>query len=134
MQFATAARVLADTARSLRLTAPSFRSPPRLQADRTIRGSGTPSATVSVRVKGRPWLAVLADLVEGVVVTNRLTGASADRCRTELWSTIEQARLAELPARERAQVEPVRSTATARGATGTVGATPGWRKRQTQAA
>jgi hypothetical protein len=43
-------------------------------------------ATVAVRLRDRPWAAVLADMVEGVVVANRLTGTEADRCRTALWA------------------------------------------------
>ena len=46
-------------------------------------------STVSVRLRGRPWLAVLGDMVEGVVVTNDLTGAAADRARGALWGAIE---------------------------------------------
>jgi hypothetical protein len=32
---------------------------------------------------------VLADLVEGVVVANGLSGAAADGCRTALWAALE---------------------------------------------
>lgn len=131
MQFAAAARVLADAARRARLHAPSFRSPPRTRADRTIRGAGTPGATVAVRVKGRPWLAALADMVEGVVVTNRLQGAEADRCRTALWEAVERAGAAALSdAVELRRPPPARPQ---RRAT-TVDRAPGWRNRQTQAA
>jgi len=67
------------------LHVPGFRSPPRLAgASRTIRrrpGGGV----VAVRVQGRPWVAVLADMVEGVVVANRLQGPAADRAREALW-------------------------------------------------
>lgn len=127
IEFAAAARVLGDAARSQGLVAPSFRSPPRLQADRTIRRAGA-TGTVAVRVRGRPWLAVLADLVEGVVVVNRLRGNDADRCRTELWAAIEQHGVA-----HRREPAPARKPAAA-GRPSTVDPTPGWRKRQTQAA
>ena len=84
-RFAFAARALADAARSLGLVAPGFRSPPRLVgSDRTLRSQGG-RCTVSVRVRGRPWVPVLSDMVEGVVVANRLTGSAAARAREALW-------------------------------------------------
>jgi hypothetical protein len=89
LHFARAARVLAGEARRLGLVVPSFRCPPRLTgADRTLRRRGA-SSMVAVRVRGRPWVAVLGDLVEGVVVANRLQGAEADRARTALWAAVE---------------------------------------------
>ena len=45
-------------------------------------------AVVAVQVRGRPWAAVVADMIEGVVVANRLQPPAADRLRTELWSAI----------------------------------------------
>ena len=41
---------------------------------------------MAVQVKERPWLAVLGDMVEGVVVANRLTPPQSDRLRTDLWA------------------------------------------------
>ena len=83
--FAAAARVLTAEARRRGLTGPSYRCPPRLVGvDRTIRRRGD-GAVVSVRLRGRPWAAVLADMIEGVVVTNRLTPPASDRLRAELW-------------------------------------------------
>lgn len=41
---------------------------------------------MSVRLRGRPWVAVLADMIEGIVTANRLTAPRADRVRSELWS------------------------------------------------
>ena len=43
-------------------------------------------AIVSVRLRGRPWVAVLADMIEGVVVANGLSPPDSDRLRAELWS------------------------------------------------
>ena len=84
--FAAAARTLSSEARRRDLVGPSFRCPPRLVGvDRTIRRRPD-GATVSVRVRGRPWPAVLADMIEGVVVTNQLTPPQSDRLRTELWT------------------------------------------------
>ena len=56
---------------------------------RTIRRNRR-GATVAVRVGDRPWTAVLADLVDGIVVVNGLDGAAAIRCRTSLWSALER--------------------------------------------
>jgi hypothetical protein len=114
LRFAAAARTLGHACRSADLVVPGFRSPPRLAgAQRSLRRQGDGGATVSVHLRGRPWLAVLGDMIEGVVATNRLTGAEADRCRTAMWQAIE--RCDHLV-----------------GATVTPG--PGWRNRQTQAA
>jgi hypothetical protein len=86
--FAQAARTLTRAARGIGLAAPSFRCPPRLVgADRTIRRRPS-GAVVSVRVRGRPRVAVLADMVEGVVAANRLVTPQADRVRTELWEAV----------------------------------------------
>ena len=44
---------------------------------------------MAVRLKGRPWSAVVSDMIEGVVVANGLTGAKADRARTALWLAVD---------------------------------------------
>jgi len=90
LRFADAARSLADTARARELTIPAFRSPPRVAgADRTIRRRADGGATVAVRLRGRPWPAVLGDMVEGVVVANGLVGADAMRARAALWEGVD---------------------------------------------
>lgn len=90
LHFAAAARTLGDAARQRGLKVPAFRSPPRLPgADRTIRRRFGPSPTVAVRYRHRPWNAVLADLIEGVVVANDLHGPAADACRTALWAALD---------------------------------------------
>jgi hypothetical protein len=89
VDFAHAARTIARGARRMALEAPSFRCPPRLVgADRTIRRRRS-GAVVSVRVKGRPKAAVLADMIEGVVAANRLTTPHSDRVRTDLWTLLD---------------------------------------------
>ncbi|MEQ8437687.1 MAG: hypothetical protein RIB65_09340 [Ilumatobacter fluminis] len=89
--FASAARLLSAEARRMGLVGPSFRCPPRLVGvDRTIRRRGE-GAIVSVRLKGRPWPAVVADMIEGVVVANRLDPPRSDRLRSELWERAESA-------------------------------------------
>jgi hypothetical protein len=44
-----------------------------------------------VVLRGRPWPAVVADMIEGVVTHNGLTGARADRLRTALWAAVADA-------------------------------------------
>ena len=86
VDFAGAARTLTRVARRRGLIGPSFRCPPRLVGvDRTIRRRSD-GAIVSVRLRGRVWAAVLADMIEGVVVANDLAPADSDRLRAELWS------------------------------------------------
>lgn len=88
LRFARAVAALAQAARTLGLMVPGFRSPPRLVGvQRSIR-RWPGGATVSVVVRGRPWPAVQADLVEGVVAANRLTSPAADRARAELWEAL----------------------------------------------
>jgi hypothetical protein len=88
VQFAGAARALARAARERGLLSPTFRSPPRVVGvDRSLRRSGE-HAVVAVRLRGRPWVAVAADMVEGVIVANRLEGPAALRVRGALWSAL----------------------------------------------
>jgi hypothetical protein len=89
LRFAHAARVLGDATRARGLRVPVFRSPPRIEGvQRTLRRRGG-SATVAVRLRQRPWAAVVADMVEGVVVSNGLAGAEADAVRAALWHVVE---------------------------------------------
>ena len=86
--FAHAARTLTAEARRRGLVGPSFRCPPRLLGvDRTLRRRPG-GVVVAVRVKGRPWPAVLGDMIEGVVVTNALPTPQAARLRTDLWDVL----------------------------------------------
>ncbi|MCZ7535228.1 MAG: hypothetical protein M5T61_04300 [Acidimicrobiia bacterium] len=84
VRFAHVARRLAAAARAAGLEAPAFRSPPRLPgAVRTVRRMPG-GVVVAVAVRGRPFVDVAADLVEGVVVANGLQGVAATRLRTAL--------------------------------------------------
>jgi hypothetical protein len=99
--FAAAARTLAGEARRRGLVGPSFRCPPRLVGvDRTLRRRRD-GAIVSVRVRGRPWPAVLADMIEGVVVANRLAPPASDRLRAELWAECGTEQVAAVVAEDR---------------------------------
>ncbi len=89
LHFAAVARILGDAARARGLLVPSFRSPPRLRgAARTLRRWPDGGATVSVEVVGRPREAVVADMVEGVVAANEISGPDATRLRTALWEAV----------------------------------------------
>ncbi len=88
VEFAAAARAITREARRRGLVGPSFRCPPRLVGvDRSIRRRPD-GAVVSIRLHDRPRSAVLADMIEGVVVANRLRPPQADRLRTELWTVL----------------------------------------------
>lgn len=88
LRFATAVQALATATRSLGLTMPGFRSPPRLAGVQRSIKRWPSGATVAVVVRGRPWAAVQADLVDGVVTANGLEGAAADHARAVLWLAI----------------------------------------------
>lgn len=88
VDFAGAARALSRLARRHGLTPPTYRCPPRLVGvDRSIRRRRD-GAIVAVRLHNRPRAAVLADMIEGVVVANGLRPPDADRVRAELWNGI----------------------------------------------
>lgn len=89
LRFADAVRVLAVEARALGLDVPGFRSPPRLAgADRSLRRRPGASPAVAVRLAGRPFAAVVADMVEGVIVANGLSGAAASHARDRLLAAM----------------------------------------------
>ena len=103
LRFAETVRAVVTAARRRGLRPPVFRSPPRVPgADRTIRRTPDGGAVVAVRVAGRPFAAVQADVVEGVVVANRLDVATADRFRRAAWHELDRL----VPA-EAAPVPPV---------------------------
>jgi hypothetical protein len=94
VRFAEAARVLARAAHRAEVLVPGFRSPPRVVGvDRSVRRRGDGVSTVSVRVRGRPWAAVLADMVDGVVYANVLDGVEANRLRATLWGALDSAQM-----------------------------------------
>lgn len=87
--FSVAARRLADEARRRGLVVPGFRSPPRLAgARRTLRRHPDAAPLVSVERRGRLADEVVADMVDGVVAANGLTGAAADDLRKELHAAV----------------------------------------------
>jgi hypothetical protein len=87
LRFARLARSLAQAAQAQGLRAPTFRSPPRLSGvSRSIVRRGA-TVTVAVALRDRPWAAVVADMVEGVVVANRLAGVRPTG-RAGLWEAV----------------------------------------------
>ena len=69
---------------------PGFRSPPGLVGvDRSIRRRQG-SSVVAVRIVERPWAAVQADMIEGVVVANGLASPEADRVRHVMWVAVAE--------------------------------------------
>lgn len=44
--------------------------------------------SVAVTIRDRPFVAVVADMVEGIVVANDLAGIEATRVRTALWEAV----------------------------------------------
>jgi hypothetical protein len=87
-RFAEAARTLGAAARAAGLTVPAFRCPPRVAgATRTIRRY--PGGTVvSVRLRGRKFEEVLADMVEGVLVANRIDAPALPALRALLHGAL----------------------------------------------
>lgn len=91
VRFAAAVQALAQAARALGLIVPGFRSPPRLVGVQRSIKRWPGGATVAVVVRDRPWPAVQADLVEGVLAANELRSPASDRARAELWCALEDA-------------------------------------------
>lgn len=92
LRFAEVARLLGQATRARGLEVPAFRSPPRVAgASRTLRRGRNGATTVAVQLHDRPFVAVVADMVEGVVAANRLDGIDATRVRTALWEAVTDA-------------------------------------------
>src|SRR5262245_1110851 len=95
LRFAAAVRALGIEARRGGLPMQACRSPARRDGGaRSVRQRAGGNATIAVVVRGRPWPAVLAGMVEGIVVANHLTGVAADRARAGLWASVGDERTA----------------------------------------
>ena len=87
-RFATMARFLAAESREAGLSVPAFRSPPRVAGvARTIRRTGS-SAVVAIQIRGRKERDVAADMIDGIVATNRLDPLAARLIRARLWKAV----------------------------------------------
>lgn len=106
--FTEAARVLAQHAAEMGLAVPGFRSPPRtVGVNRTLRRSPDgEGGVVAVRLADRPFTAVIGDMIEGVIVVNRLSLTEADRARTHLWRLMLKFTVESTPARRKVQTFP----------------------------
>jgi len=88
IEFAHAARTLTSEAQRRGLVGPSYRCPPRIVGvDRSLRRQQG-GVVIAVKLRGRPWAAVLADMIEGVIVANAIPAAQAFRLRAELWTAL----------------------------------------------
>ena len=88
VRFAAFARELSEQARRAGVAAPGFRSPPRSPGvRRSIRRESDGSATVSVALRGRPAVAVVGDMIDGVIVAAEATGVEAAALRDRLWAS-----------------------------------------------
>src|SRR6056297_1126974 len=91
LRFAATARILTEAAHRSGHRAPTFRSPPRVDGRmRTIRRHANGAATVSLVLRGRPWSAVVADMIEGFVVVNDVDPVAGERLRDLLWATLDE--------------------------------------------
>jgi hypothetical protein len=82
---------LGAAARAAGLAVPAFRCPPRLTGARRTLRRYPGGAVVAVQLKGRSFAEVAADMVEGVLVVNRLEGEAATRLRPVLAEAAEPA-------------------------------------------
>lgn len=88
VQFGELARAVSNRARSLELVAPVFKSPPKVVgATRTVRWRRDGRGVVAVAFRNRPLPAVVSDLIEGVLVINRLDGVDLCRARDDMWES-----------------------------------------------
>lgn len=63
-----------------------FKSPPRIVGvTRTVRHRADGQAVVAVAFRNRPPAAVVADLIDGVMLVNEVEVAQASRLRDDLW-------------------------------------------------
>lgn len=87
LDFDEIGRALTKAARALDLTAPAWRTlPSNDDRERAIRRTAA-GDTVLVRLTGRPRSVVIADMVEGIIASNHLTGEPAARARRILTDT-----------------------------------------------
>ena len=89
LRFADAARRLGAAAHEAGLTCPpSGRRPGSPGAARTIRRYPA-GAVVSVRLRGRPFAEVVADMVDGVLAANQVPAADGPRVRSRLVAALD---------------------------------------------
>ena len=90
VRFSMVAKVIGRLGSQIGFTVPGFRSPPRSgEIDRTLRKDRSGSI-VAVRIKDRQFEAVIADMIEGVVVCNGLSTERSGEIRNLLWRAAMQ--------------------------------------------
>lgn len=89
LRFSETVRILADRARRAGLDMPAVRSPPEHpDADRTIRRRDDGGITVCVRLKDRPFAAVIADLIDAILTTNDVAPGDQQPIRRDMWKAL----------------------------------------------
>ncbi len=88
LQFAEAVRLLGAAARTLGLEVPAFRSPPRTPGAARALRRYPGGAVVAVALRGRPFDAIAADMVDGVLAANGCHGPAAGRRRAALLAAL----------------------------------------------
>ena len=90
VRFTIVAKTISQVVASCGLEVPGFKSPPRSgDVDRTVRRVNRGSI-VAVRIKDRPFEAVIADMIDGVVVCNDMSTERAGKLRNLLWGAATQ--------------------------------------------
>jgi hypothetical protein len=88
---------------------PAFRSPPRVQgASRTLKRYPG-GAVVSVRLRERTYAAVVDDMIDGVLATNRVSAESRPRLRQAFQLALGEVDV-DLTAEERKETAVARPT------------------------
>lgn len=88
LRFSETVRILSGVARQHGLQPPAVRSPPAdPTCDRSIRRRDT-GVTLAVRLSDRPFPAVCADLVDGYLTVNGVTGHAAEEVRRDMWAAL----------------------------------------------
>ena len=90
VRFAATAHTLAEPGPRRGLGGPGLPQPTPVGGRPPHGAPASPAgqATVAVLLRDRPWEAVLADMIEGMVVANALRGPEADHCRDTLWRAV----------------------------------------------
>ncbi len=90
LEFAEAARQMGSVIRRAGHVVPTFRSPPKVPGRaRSILRRPDGSTSVAVALRGRAMTSIVSDMIEGVVVANRLHGQEAAWLRDQLWSSVD---------------------------------------------
>lgn len=88
VNFVSVVRTLGRIANQREFISPSFRCPPpSAKFQRSMRNLGEGEITISIVIRERPWLAVLADIVEGFVIANKSLERESE-LRNLLWDSI----------------------------------------------